>query len=105
VITVFGWAVRQKKRPVFPLHFLFTIPSHFKVPEFHTSCWYAQHIADFVRLTLRRRTDRGRAKMSRDDLMKADLLSEIVLLASGAAILMTFVMVVGLALTRAAALQ
>jgi hypothetical protein len=37
--------------------------------------------------------------------MKPDLLSEIVLIASGVAVLIAFVMVVALALTRAAALQ
>jgi hypothetical protein len=43
--------------------------------------------------------------MTKDDLMKPDLLSEIVLIASGVAVLIAFVMVVALALTRAAALQ
>jgi hypothetical protein len=37
--------------------------------------------------------------------MKPDLLSEIVLIASGVAVLIACVMVVALALTRAAALQ
>jgi len=43
--------------------------------------------------------------MTRDDLMKPDLLSEIVLLASGVVTLIAFVMVVALALTRAAPLH
>jgi hypothetical protein len=43
--------------------------------------------------------------MTKDDLMKPDLLSEIVLIASGVAVLIAFVMVVALALTRAPALQ
>jgi hypothetical protein len=43
--------------------------------------------------------------VTKDDLMKPDLLSEIVLIASGVAVLIAFVMVVALALTRAAALQ
>ncbi len=42
--------------------------------------------------------------MSRDDLMKSDLLSEIVLLSSGVAVVIAFVMVVVLAFTRSAAL-
>jgi hypothetical protein len=42
--------------------------------------------------------------MSRDDLMKSDLLSEIVLLSSGVAIVVAFVIVVALAFTRSAAL-
>jgi uncharacterized membrane protein len=46
----------------------------------------------------------GRKQMSRDDLMKSDLLSEIVLLSSGVAVVIAFVMVVVLAFTRSAAL-
>jgi hypothetical protein len=42
--------------------------------------------------------------MSRDDLMKSDLLSEIVLLSSGVAIVIAFVMVVVLAFTGSPAL-
>ena len=42
--------------------------------------------------------------MSRDDLMKSDRLSEIVLLSSGVAIVVAFVMVVALAFTRSAVL-
>ena len=40
--------------------------------------------------------------MQRDDLIKADLLSEIVLLGTGVAILVAFVMVLVTALTSAA---
>jgi hypothetical protein len=43
--------------------------------------------------------------MRKDDLMKADLFSEIVLLGVGVAIAVTLVMVVMAALTSAAALQ
>jgi hypothetical protein len=43
--------------------------------------------------------------MRKDDLMKADLFSEILLLGSGVAIVVTLVMVVLAALTSAAALQ
>jgi len=41
--------------------------------------------------------------MRRDELLKADLLSEILLLGSGVAILLTFVMVVVASLASAAA--
>jgi hypothetical protein len=43
--------------------------------------------------------------MRKDDLMKADLFSEILLLGSGVAIAVTLVMVVLAALTSAASLQ
>ncbi len=42
--------------------------------------------------------------MRKDELMKADLLSEIVLVSSGVAILVALVMVVGAALASAAVL-
>jgi hypothetical protein len=43
--------------------------------------------------------------MKREDLMKADLLSEIVLLTSGVAIIVTIVMVLLTAVASAAAMQ
>lgn len=43
--------------------------------------------------------------MKRDELMKADLLSEIVLLGSGVAIMVAFLLVVVAALTSAAGMQ
>jgi hypothetical protein len=43
--------------------------------------------------------------MRRDDLMKPDLLSDVLLLASGIAIVMTFVLVAVAAFTHAAAVQ
>jgi hypothetical protein len=43
--------------------------------------------------------------MRRDELLKADLLSEILLLGSGVAMLVTFVMVVVASLASAAAAQ
>ncbi len=43
--------------------------------------------------------------MRKDELLKADLLSEILLLGSGVAILMTFVMIVVASLASAAAVQ
>jgi hypothetical protein len=43
--------------------------------------------------------------MRRDDLMKSDLLSEALLLGSGIAIMMVFVMIVVAAFARAAALR
>jgi hypothetical protein len=43
--------------------------------------------------------------MRREELMKADLLSEIVLLGSGVAIVIAFLIVVAAALTSAAAMQ
>lgn len=42
--------------------------------------------------------------MTKDDLMKADLLSEIVVLGSGIAILVAIVMVIALAITRTPAM-
>jgi hypothetical protein len=43
--------------------------------------------------------------MRKDELMRADLLSEIILLGSGVAILIAFVMAVAAALTSAAMMQ
>jgi len=43
--------------------------------------------------------------MSRDDLMKSDLLSEVLLLGSGVALIMGLMMLLALALTHAPALQ
>ncbi|MGA3197420.1 MAG: hypothetical protein ABSD39_20685 [Terriglobales bacterium] len=41
--------------------------------------------------------------MSRDEIMKADLLSEVVLLSSGVIVLISLLMVLALALTHASA--